>query len=54
MKDITLLEKVESPSQSCEKCYYYQSDSDGGNECCARPLIINSDGIGNNKSEKEG
>jgi len=39
MKDIneTLLERVESPSQSCEKCYYYQSDSDGGHECCARP-----------------
>ena len=33
----TILIKIESPDQDCQKCFYYQSDSDGGNECCCRP-----------------
>jgi hypothetical protein len=41
MKDIneTLLEKVESPSQSCDKCFYDQWDDDIEEFCCCRPTV---------------
>ena len=39
----TILIKIESPDQDCQKCFYYQSDSDGGNECCCRPSKCSTD-----------
>lgn len=32
-----ILKRVEEKTGDCQKCFYYGSDSDGGNECCQRP-----------------
>ena len=35
--ETTILIKVEEPTGDCQKCFYYSSDNDGGDERCCRP-----------------